>query len=80
MVEEDSPTVDRQSISLKTRSKSTVDMDAYQKKIGRYISRSPREGVDTCRDRALNASGRGYYDQTEADKAVKATHGTQVPL
>ena len=28
-------------------------------------SRSPREGVDTCRDRALNASGRGYYGQAE---------------
>ena len=24
------------------------------------VSRSPREGVDTCRDRALNASERGY--------------------
>ena len=40
------------------------------------ISRSPREGVDTCRDRALNASGRGYYDQAKAGRAVKATHGT----
>jgi len=29
-------------------------------------SRSPREGVDTCRDRALNASGRGYYGQAKS--------------
>ena len=43
------------------------------------ISRSPREGVDTCRDRALNASGRGYYGQANAGRAAKATHGTQVP-
>jgi len=42
-------------------------------------SRSPREGVDTCRDRALNASGRGYYGQANAGRAAKATHGTQVP-
>ena len=39
-------------------------------------SRSPREGVDTCRGRALNALGRGYYGQ--ANRAAKATHGTQV--
>ena len=38
------------------------------------------EGVDTCRDRALNASGRGYYGQAKAARAAKATHGTQVPL
>ena len=37
------------------------------------------EGVDTCRDRALNASGRGYYGQANAGRAAKATHGTQVP-
>ena len=43
------------------------------------ISRSPREGVDTCRDRALNASGRGYYGQANAGRAAKVTHGTQVP-
>ena len=43
-------------------------------------SRSPREGVDTCRNRALNASGRGYYGQANAGRAAKATHGTQVPL
>jgi len=36
-------------------------------------------GVDTCRDRALNASGRGYYSQAKAGRAAKATHGTQVP-
>jgi len=42
-------------------------------------SRSPREGVDTCRDRALNASERGFYGQAKAGKAAKATHGTQVP-
>ena len=44
------------------------------------ISRSPREGVDTCRDWVLNASGRGYYGQANAGRAAKATHGTQVPL
>ena len=43
------------------------------------ISRSPREGVDTCRDQALNASEQGYYDQAKAGRAAKATHGTQVP-
>jgi len=42
-------------------------------------SRSPREGVDTCRDRVLNSSGQGYYGQAKTDRAVKATHGTQVP-
>ena len=34
-------------------------------------SRSPREGVDTCRDRALNASGQGYYGQAKADSACE---------
>ena len=43
------------------------------------INRSSREGVDTCRDRALNASGRGYYGQAKDGRASKATHGTQVP-
>ena len=42
-------------------------------------SRSPREGMDTCRDRAINASGRGHYGQAKAGRAAKATHGTQVP-
>ena len=39
-------------------------------------SRSPREGVDTCRDRALNASGRGYHGQAKAGRAAKATRDT----
>jgi len=43
------------------------------------FNRSPREGVDTCRDRALYASGRGYYGQANSGRAAKATHGTQVP-
>jgi len=40
---------------------------------------SPREGVDTCQDQTLNASGRGYHGQAKAGRAAKATHGTQVP-
>ena len=46
----------------------------------KFISRSPCERVDTCRDRALNASGWGYYSQAKTGRAAKATHGTQVPL
>ena len=38
------------------------------------IRRSPREGVDTCRDRALNASGQGYYGEAKVDRAAKAGH------
>ena len=43
------------------------------------FNRSPREGVDTLRDRVLNASGRGYYGQAKVGRAAEATHRTQVP-
>jgi len=41
-------------------------------------NRSPREGVDTCQDQALNALGRGYYSQAKAGRSAKATHYTFV--
>jgi len=39
------------------------------------ISRSPREGVDKCRDRALNASGLGYYCQAIVGRAAQGGKG-----
>jgi len=39
---------------------------------------SPREGVETCLDLALNTLGQGYYGQVKDGREAKATHGTQV--